>query len=176
MIIPISARFSLIPNAEPFQILGIVSEDATEAILVAYQVASNLESCKKLKTKKVVIQVADLLGVTGTSIGLAALYALITLCCTIERNWFHAVTGVVNIDGGIVKISGVSQKVLISERNSVPIILPYGNKTEYEDLELSVNHEEPCFLSNVEQLVKLLLEDKKFVEADTCSLFTSVYN
>lgn len=154
-LIPIQAVYSNFPQEHMLKIHGKLSEDARAAIEVAHSVAAGLGSCESLKTRQIQIQVGDLTQVNGSSIGLGTICALISL--STGSKVAYAVSGAVDIGGGINPIGKAQAKALIAERSDLRSIFPYGDKKEIDDLALKyAKGKEPIFLNKVEQLLKLM--------------------
>lgn len=167
----IRAKFTDLDYPQPLTIHGIVSEEAKAAIDIAFSVAADLEGYEQLRTRKVELQVGNLLGLQGTSIGLAALYAFVSLCGILQLKEFHAVTGFVDVEGGIHSVGGVMQKALAVSRHGLPLLLPITNKADYEQRDFT-KELKPSFLSNVSQLLKVMKGDVNFVEEQIPSFFS----
>lgn len=171
---PMQAVFVDFPQQQQLLIHGKFSDDAKAAIEVAFTVASNLPSCKLLTKKQVQLQVGDLSEVWGSSIGLGAVFAFVSIC--LKTTTAYAVTGAVDIGGGINAIGRAPAKALIAKRSNLPTIFPYGNKNEVENMALVYDEKkEPKYLTTVSQLEKLMEndgEDYKVVEDSNISLFS----
>lgn len=174
--LPLYAKFSKIVRNKKLQIIGSLSPDAKAAVEAAFSAASDLESCAKLLTENVDVQVWDLLSLKGTSTGAAALYNFISLCnITSDRKIFHIYTGYVDIKGGINAISGVEPKTLIASRFSIPLLMPSGNKVDYERLLDDDPSYNVIFLSNAREMEKLIQTEKVEEPKSIRSIFNSFW-
>ncbi|NIR48880.1 endopeptidase La [candidate division KSB1 bacterium] len=102
----------------------------------------------------------------GPSAGITILTALISLLSNRLVNSDVAMTGEITLRGLVLPVGGIKEKVLAANRAGIKrVILPEKNKKDIEDIPETVRKKvELCFVSDMDELVKLALSKKEVLE------------
>ena len=99
----------------------------------------------------------------GPSAGITIATALISLCTNRSVRWDTAMTGEITLQGNVLPIGGVKEKVLAAQRAGVKrMILPAPNKKDLIDIPRLVKKEmEFIFVDDIRQVLDAALVPKK---------------
>jgi len=99
----------------------------------------------------------------GPSAGITIATALISLCTNRKVRWDVAMTGEITLQGNVLPIGGVKEKVLAAQRAGVKrVILPAPNKKDLIDIPKIVRKEiEFIFVETIHEVLAAALVKRK---------------
>jgi ATP-dependent Lon protease len=99
----------------------------------------------------------------GPSAGITMATALISLCTNRNVRWDVAMTGEITLQGHVLPIGGVKEKVLAAQRAGVrKMILPAPNRKDLVDIPKIIRKEmEFLFVEDITEVLKTALAPKK---------------
>ena len=155
-------------NEGSLKMTGSLGEVMKESVEISYTYAKNfmhknIPRNHFLETKNLHIHFpAGASKKDGPSAGVTIVTALISMALQKPYNINYAMTGEISLNGRVMKIGGIREKILAAKREGITnIFIPYGNKNDVEELKDYIKEGMSfIFVRKYKEIYKELFEKK----------------